>query len=116
MSSLPSAPTLTPLPKPSSSAATKWKNSANTTAPKSNVSAPSLSLASSITPSPLHPPPGFTLNPWIPWKKAPTNPTPTPPSENKGKNAYALSVLRRVEMKIDGRDISESREIDIAEQ
>lgn len=26
-----------------------------------------------------------------------------------GKNAYALSVLRRVEMKIDGRDISESR-------
>ncbi|ESW03895.1 hypothetical protein PHAVU_011G050300 [Phaseolus vulgaris] len=34
----------------------------------------------------------------------------------RGKNAYALSVLRRVEMKIDGRDISESREIDIAEQ
>ncbi|KAJ1410449.1 Serine/threonine-protein kinase SMG1 [Sesbania bispinosa] len=34
----------------------------------------------------------------------------------RGKNAYALSVLRRVEMKIDGRDISESREIGIAEQ
>ncbi|BAT90873.1 hypothetical protein LR48_Vigan08g167200 [Vigna angularis] len=34
----------------------------------------------------------------------------------RGKNGYALSVLRRVEMKIDGRDISESREIDIAEQ
>ncbi|XP_022634053.1 serine/threonine-protein kinase SMG1 isoform X2 [Vigna radiata var. radiata] len=34
----------------------------------------------------------------------------------RGKNAYALSVLRRVEMKIDGRDISESREIDITEQ
>lgn len=33
-----------------------------------------------------------------------------------GKNAYALSVLRRVEMKIDGRDISERREISIAEQ
>jgi len=28
-----------------------------------------------------------------------------------GKNAYALSVLRRVEMKIDGRDISESRSV-----
>ncbi|KAK7264351.1 hypothetical protein RJT34_31958 [Clitoria ternatea] len=34
----------------------------------------------------------------------------------RGKNAYALSVLRRVEMKIDGCDISESREIGIAEQ
>lgn len=34
----------------------------------------------------------------------------------RGKNAYALSVLRRVEMKIDGRDISERREISIAEQ
>ncbi|TKY67498.1 Serine/threonine-protein kinase SMG1 [Spatholobus suberectus] len=34
----------------------------------------------------------------------------------RGKNAYALSVLRRVEMKIDGRDISENREIGIAEQ
>ncbi|KAI5390340.1 uncharacterized protein LOC127101599 isoform X2 [Lathyrus oleraceus] len=34
----------------------------------------------------------------------------------RGKNAYALSVLRRVEMKIDGRDISDRREISIAEQ
>ncbi|KAI4298401.1 hypothetical protein L6164_031967 [Bauhinia variegata] len=34
----------------------------------------------------------------------------------RGKNAYALSVLRRVEMKIDGRDISENRETGIAEQ
>ncbi|XP_019454155.1 PREDICTED: serine/threonine-protein kinase SMG1-like [Lupinus angustifolius] len=34
----------------------------------------------------------------------------------RGKNAYALSVLRRVEMKIEGRDISEHREIGIAEQ
>ncbi|WJX45533.1 Serine/threonine-protein kinase smg1 [Trifolium repens] len=34
----------------------------------------------------------------------------------RGKNAYALSVLRRVEMKIDGRDISERREVSIAEQ
>ncbi|KAL2328900.1 hypothetical protein Fmac_022327 [Flemingia macrophylla] len=34
----------------------------------------------------------------------------------RGKNAYALSVLRRVEMKIDGQDISESRKIGIAEQ
>ncbi|GLT97003.1 hypothetical protein SLE2022_145910 [Rubroshorea leprosula] len=34
----------------------------------------------------------------------------------RGKNAYALSVLKRVEMKLDGRDISENREISIAEQ
>lgn len=34
----------------------------------------------------------------------------------RGKNAYASSILRRVEMKIDGRDISESREIGIAAQ
>ncbi|KAG4994057.1 hypothetical protein JHK86_030884 [Glycine max] len=34
----------------------------------------------------------------------------------RGKNAYALSVLRRVEVKIDGRDISENREIGTAEQ
>ncbi|MED6198639.1 Serine/threonine-protein kinase smg1 [Stylosanthes scabra] len=34
----------------------------------------------------------------------------------RGKNAYALSVLRRVEMKIDGRDISDKREIGITEQ
>ncbi|KAK9286330.1 hypothetical protein L1049_014722 [Liquidambar formosana] len=34
----------------------------------------------------------------------------------RGKNAYAMSVLRRVEMKLDGRDISDNREISIAEQ
>ncbi|KAK4284645.1 hypothetical protein QN277_001447 [Acacia crassicarpa] len=34
----------------------------------------------------------------------------------RGKNAYALSVLKRVEMKIDGQDISENREISVAEQ
>ncbi|WVY95092.1 hypothetical protein V8G54_034180 [Vigna mungo] len=70
---------LPPLPKLISNAATKCENSGNATAPKSNASAPSLSLASSTTPPPLHPPPGFTSNPWIPWKKAPTNLTLTPP-------------------------------------
>lgn len=34
----------------------------------------------------------------------------------RGKNAYAISVLRRVEMKLDGRDIADNREISIAEQ
>ncbi|OMO75230.1 hypothetical protein CCACVL1_16263 [Corchorus capsularis] len=34
----------------------------------------------------------------------------------RGKNAYAMSVLKRVEMKLDGRDITERREISIAEQ
>ncbi|XVE67428.1 hypothetical protein DITRI_Ditri08aG0160200 [Diplodiscus trichospermus] len=34
----------------------------------------------------------------------------------RGKNAYAMSVLRRVEMKLDGQDIMERREISIAEQ
>ncbi|KAL9174074.1 hypothetical protein ABFS82_02G028800 [Erythranthe guttata] len=33
-----------------------------------------------------------------------------------GKNAYAVSLLRRVEMKLDGRDISDNREISITEQ
>ncbi|KAI3446049.1 hypothetical protein Pfo_002714 [Paulownia fortunei] len=33
-----------------------------------------------------------------------------------GKNAYAMSLLRRVEMKLDGRDITDNREISIAEQ
>ncbi|KAL0384147.1 UNVERIFIED_CONTAM: Serine/threonine-protein kinase SMG1 [Sesamum radiatum] len=33
-----------------------------------------------------------------------------------GKNAYAMSVLRRVEMKLDGRDISDNREFSITEQ
>ncbi|XP_021731674.1 LOW QUALITY PROTEIN: serine/threonine-protein kinase SMG1-like [Chenopodium quinoa] len=34
----------------------------------------------------------------------------------KGKNAFAMSVLRRIEMKLDGRDISETRELSIGEQ
>ncbi|XP_057992028.1 uncharacterized protein LOC110665069 isoform X4 [Hevea brasiliensis] len=34
----------------------------------------------------------------------------------RGKNAYAISVLRRIEMKIDGRDIAENREISVGEQ
>ncbi|KAL3814182.1 hypothetical protein ACJIZ3_015450 [Penstemon smallii] len=31
------------------------------------------------------------------------------------KNAYAMSILRRVEMKLDGRDITDSRQISVAE-
>ncbi|PON53043.1 Serine/threonine protein kinase [Trema orientale] len=34
----------------------------------------------------------------------------------RGKNPYAMSVLRRVEMKLDGRDIADNREISISEQ
>ncbi|BBH09489.1 target of rapamycin, partial [Prunus dulcis] len=34
----------------------------------------------------------------------------------RGKNPYAMSVLRRVEMKLDGRDIAENREISISDQ
>lgn len=34
----------------------------------------------------------------------------------RGKNAYAMSILRRVEMKLDGRDIANNRDISIAEQ
>ncbi|CAK7329774.1 unnamed protein product [Dovyalis caffra] len=34
----------------------------------------------------------------------------------KGKNAYAMSVLRRVDMKIDGQDIANNRKISIEEQ
>ncbi|WOG84660.1 hypothetical protein DCAR_0103844 [Daucus carota subsp. sativus] len=34
----------------------------------------------------------------------------------RGKNAYAMSVLRRVEMKLDGQDIANNREISIADQ
>ncbi|XP_062092419.1 uncharacterized protein LOC133798215 [Humulus lupulus] len=34
----------------------------------------------------------------------------------RGKNPYAMSVLRRVEMKLDGQDISDNREISISEQ
>ncbi|KAJ4965696.1 hypothetical protein NE237_017545 [Protea cynaroides] len=35
---------------------------------------------------------------------------------SRGKNPYAMSVLRHVEMKLYGRDIEDSREMDIAEQ
>lgn len=34
----------------------------------------------------------------------------------RGKNAFAMSVLRRIEMKIHGRDIDESRQISTSEQ
>ncbi|PRQ23388.1 putative non-specific serine/threonine protein kinase [Rosa chinensis] len=34
----------------------------------------------------------------------------------RGKNPYAMSILRRVELKLDGRDISDNREISISEQ
>ncbi|KAL3350657.1 hypothetical protein AABB24_023203 [Solanum stoloniferum] len=34
----------------------------------------------------------------------------------RGKNSYALSILRRVEMKLDGRDVADNREISVAEQ
>ncbi|XP_068658136.1 uncharacterized protein [Aristolochia californica] len=34
----------------------------------------------------------------------------------RGKNAFALQVLRRIEMKIDGRDINDGRQMDILEQ
>lgn len=34
----------------------------------------------------------------------------------RGRNNYAMSVLRRVEMKLDGRDITDKREISISEQ
>ncbi|XP_050364402.1 uncharacterized protein LOC126783062 [Argentina anserina] len=34
----------------------------------------------------------------------------------RGKNPYAMSILRRVEMKLDGRDISDDREFSISEQ
>uniref|UniRef100_A0A7N0T1F2 non-specific serine/threonine protein kinase n=1 Tax=Kalanchoe fedtschenkoi TaxID=63787 RepID=A0A7N0T1F2_KALFE len=34
----------------------------------------------------------------------------------RGKNSYALSVLRRVEMKLDGRDVPDKRESSVCEQ
>lgn len=34
----------------------------------------------------------------------------------RGKNSYALSILRRVEMKLDGRDVADNRAISVAEQ
>nr|XP_043627298.1 uncharacterized protein LOC122598883 [Erigeron canadensis] len=37
-------------------------------------------------------------------------------SRVKSKNPYAVSVLRRVEMKIEGRDIADNRDVSIAEQ
>ncbi|XP_071733671.1 uncharacterized protein [Rutidosis leptorrhynchoides] len=42
--------------------------------------------------------------------------TPGQVSRVKSKNAYAVSVLRRVEMKIEGRHIADKRDINIAEQ
>ncbi|KAI4342363.1 hypothetical protein MLD38_027001 [Melastoma candidum] len=35
---------------------------------------------------------------------------------SRGKNPYAMSVLRRIEMKLDGHDIASSRKINIPEQ
>ncbi|KAM7253507.1 hypothetical protein ACFE04_021661 [Oxalis oulophora] len=35
---------------------------------------------------------------------------------SRGKNAYAMSVLRRIEMKLEGRDSVDDREISISEQ
>ncbi|KAL1200865.1 Serine/threonine-protein kinase TOR [Cardamine amara subsp. amara] len=43
-------------------------------------------------------------------------PTKTHTRVTRGKNAYALSVVKRMEMKIDGRDIAENREVSISEQ
>ncbi|XP_059647736.1 uncharacterized protein LOC132294033 [Cornus florida] len=36
--------------------------------------------------------------------------------KTRGRNAYAMSVLRRVEMKLDGRDIADNRAMSIGEQ
>ncbi|XP_024959316.1 uncharacterized protein LOC112500194 [Cynara cardunculus var. scolymus] len=51
-------------------------------------------------------------------RKSPTQNTDAPGqvSRVKSKNAYAMSVLRRVEMKIEGRDIPDNRDASIAEQ
>lgn len=35
---------------------------------------------------------------------------------SRGKNTYAMSVLRRVDMKLDGRDIADNRNISVSEQ
>lgn len=51
--------------------------------------------------------------------KAHVNPDPSTSVENRifrGKNPYAMSVLKRVEMKIDGRGISENQAISVSEQ
>nr|GME18989.1 serine/threonine-protein kinase SMG1-like [Ipomoea batatas] len=37
-------------------------------------------------------------------------------SRTRGKNPYAVSVLRRMEMKLDGRDIVDDRELSVGEQ
>ncbi|XP_042060821.1 uncharacterized protein LOC121805101 isoform X1 [Salvia splendens] len=49
-------------------------------------------------------------------QKTSSNHIETVDRPHMGKNAYAMSVLRRVEMKIDGQDISDNREISIPEQ
>lgn len=43
-------------------------------------------------------------------------PTRTHTRTTRGKNAYALSVLKSMEMKIDGRNIADNREVSIPEQ
>ncbi|XP_020886986.1 serine/threonine-protein kinase SMG1 [Arabidopsis lyrata subsp. lyrata] len=43
-------------------------------------------------------------------------PTQTQTRVTRGKNAYALSVLKCMEMKIDGRGIADNREVSIPEQ
>ncbi|KAK6946177.1 Serine/threonine-protein kinase SMG1 [Dillenia turbinata] len=46
-------------------------------------------------------------------------PLPNPDAAHlptRGKNAYAMSVLKRIQMKIDGKDIAGHREITVAEQ
>ncbi|KAL5562538.1 hypothetical protein UlMin_032285 [Ulmus minor] len=48
--------------------------------------------------------------------EAPFPTTNHPSRVGRGKNPYAMSVLRRVEMKLDGRDIADNREISISEQ
>ncbi|XP_057787544.1 uncharacterized protein LOC131004800 isoform X2 [Salvia miltiorrhiza] len=49
-------------------------------------------------------------------QKTSSNQIETIDRPHRGKNAYAVSVLRRVEMKIDGQDITDNREISIPEQ
>ncbi|PIN16776.1 Non-specific serine/threonine protein kinase [Handroanthus impetiginosus] len=49
-------------------------------------------------------------------RKTPLTNVETASQAHTGKNAYAMSLLRRVEMKLDGRDITDKREIGIAEQ
>ncbi|XP_047338055.1 serine/threonine-protein kinase SMG1-like [Impatiens glandulifera] len=51
----------------------------------------------------------------IPHRSQDTLPTDTG-FRTRGKNAYAVSVLKQVEMKLDGRGIADNRETSIAEQ